>query len=203
MTAVLVADGPDRGLVWHYGDPLGEQRWMADGTGVVDLSSRTVAPDRVVVWSAFAQPYPGRHGTPDCLGGYELWVPRAEVPVALARGRAAGLWAYTARRIAAGVPRPGVDDPPGPGARLVRLHLDGSDERTLTGPMPLTRAGVAVGVLTSAAYHYELGPIGLGYVDRGVADETTLLADGVPALVERLGWRDLSTGWSPDRRAGE
>ena len=34
----LVSSGPDAGLVWHYGDPLREQVWMEDGSGVVDLS---------------------------------------------------------------------------------------------------------------------------------------------------------------------
>lgn len=34
------ADGPDAGAVWHYGDPLGEQRAAADGVVVVDRSHR-------------------------------------------------------------------------------------------------------------------------------------------------------------------
>ncbi len=35
-------DGPDAGAVWHYGDPLGEQRAAADGAIVVDRSHRAV-----------------------------------------------------------------------------------------------------------------------------------------------------------------
>ncbi|MDG4665546.1 folate-binding protein YgfZ [Mycobacterium sp. 236(2023)] len=35
-------DGPDAGSVWHYGDPLGEQRAAADGAVVVDRSHRAV-----------------------------------------------------------------------------------------------------------------------------------------------------------------
>lgn len=33
-------DNPDQGVAWHYGDPLREQRWLVDGTGVVDLANR-------------------------------------------------------------------------------------------------------------------------------------------------------------------
>ena len=36
------ADGPDAGLAWHYGDPLGEQRRAAERTGLLDLSNRDV-----------------------------------------------------------------------------------------------------------------------------------------------------------------
>ena len=45
------ADGPDAGTAWHYGDPVREQRSLADGDALVDLSHRgvvTVAgPDRL------------------------------------------------------------------------------------------------------------------------------------------------------------
>jgi tRNA-modifying protein YgfZ len=42
-TPTLVPDGrPDAGAIWHYGDPLGEQRALATGAGVVDRSSRDV-----------------------------------------------------------------------------------------------------------------------------------------------------------------
>ena len=44
-------DSPDSGVAWHYGDPLAEQRTLAAGTGVVDLSHRGVitvtGPDRL------------------------------------------------------------------------------------------------------------------------------------------------------------
>ena len=35
---ILVPDGPDRGLPWHYGDPFGEQSRMAQGFGAVALT---------------------------------------------------------------------------------------------------------------------------------------------------------------------
>ena len=45
----------------------------------------------------------------DSLGGRELFVPRADLDGVLAGAPRAGMWAYEARRIAAGVPRIGVD----------------------------------------------------------------------------------------------
>lgn len=42
MPAVPVPTGPDAGAVWHYGDPLGEQRTAAQGAVVVDRSHRAV-----------------------------------------------------------------------------------------------------------------------------------------------------------------
>ena len=46
---------------------------------------------------------------PDSLDGREVFAPRAELAAVLAAHPPAGLWAYEARRIAAGVPRIGVD----------------------------------------------------------------------------------------------
>ncbi len=50
--AVPPPDGsPDPGVAWHYGDPLREQRALADGRARVDLSNRAVVtvtgPDRL------------------------------------------------------------------------------------------------------------------------------------------------------------
>jgi folate-binding protein YgfZ len=45
----------------------------------------------------------------DSLGGRDLFVPRSDIAAVLASGSPAGTWAYEARRIAAGVPRIGVD----------------------------------------------------------------------------------------------
>jgi folate-binding protein YgfZ len=43
MSAVPAPDsGPDAGAVWHYGDPLGEQRAAADEAAIVDRSHRAV-----------------------------------------------------------------------------------------------------------------------------------------------------------------
>ncbi|GAB3743887.1 CAF17-like 4Fe-4S cluster assembly/insertion protein YgfZ [Microlunatus parietis] len=49
--SVLVTDGIDAGAVWHYGDPMREQRRLEEGTALVDLSHRDVitvtGPDRL------------------------------------------------------------------------------------------------------------------------------------------------------------
>lgn len=47
----MAADGPDAGVAAHYGHPVAEQRALAAGRGVVDLSNRAVVtvsgPDRL------------------------------------------------------------------------------------------------------------------------------------------------------------
>jgi len=48
--AVVVPDGPDTGAVWHYGNPLGEQRALAEGRAVVELARAVLTiegPDRL------------------------------------------------------------------------------------------------------------------------------------------------------------
>jgi len=42
MSAVLVEDGPDKGAIWHFGQPNLEQRDLAAGNGFADLSHRAV-----------------------------------------------------------------------------------------------------------------------------------------------------------------
>lgn len=49
--AVIVEEGPDQGVAWHYGNPMIEQRELAAGRGLIDLSHRGVltvtGPDRL------------------------------------------------------------------------------------------------------------------------------------------------------------
>jgi folate-binding protein YgfZ len=42
MTAVLVEDGPDKGAIWHFGEPNKEQKELAVGNVWADLSHRGV-----------------------------------------------------------------------------------------------------------------------------------------------------------------
>ncbi|ASY14043.1 tRNA-modifying protein YgfZ [Candidatus Planktophila dulcis] len=42
MTAVLVEDGPDKGAIWHFGEPNKEQRALAEGKAWADLSHLAV-----------------------------------------------------------------------------------------------------------------------------------------------------------------
>ena len=63
-----------------------------------------------VVWVAGPAAADGLSRTgPDSLGGHEVFVPRTELASFLTDRPRAGLWAYEARRIDAGVPRIGVD----------------------------------------------------------------------------------------------
>ena len=42
MTAVFVEEGPDKGAIWHFGEPNKEQRALADGKAWADLSHLSV-----------------------------------------------------------------------------------------------------------------------------------------------------------------
>ena len=42
MTAVFVEDGPDKGAIWHFGEPAREQRALDEGKGWADLSHLSV-----------------------------------------------------------------------------------------------------------------------------------------------------------------
>ena len=42
MTAVLVEEGPDKGAIWHFGQPAQEQRALEQGAAWVDLSHLSV-----------------------------------------------------------------------------------------------------------------------------------------------------------------
>ena len=211
MTPIILSEGRDAGVPWHFGDPMREQRLIATGVSV-DLSHRGVVtvtgPDRLswlhslttqylldlapgqsttalvlspqghiehvlygvddgetfwahtepaaasalvawldrmrfmmrvevsdrtfdvgVVWTtgAAGAALVVRQGA-DSLGGRELFVPRSELAGVL-DGPRAGTWAYEAHRIAAGVPRIGVDTdhrtiPNEIGLLGVAVHLD-------------------------------------------------------------------------------
>ena len=42
MSAVLVEAGPDKGAIWHFGEPNKEQKELASGNGWADLSHKAV-----------------------------------------------------------------------------------------------------------------------------------------------------------------
>ena len=42
MTAVHVEEGPDKGAIWHFGQPAQEQRALAEGKAWADLSHLAV-----------------------------------------------------------------------------------------------------------------------------------------------------------------
>ena len=61
-----------------------------------------------------------------------------------------------------------------PPRRLVRLHLDGSDSVFAVHGDPVTLDGDQVGVVTTAAHHFEDGPIALARIKRTVPVDATL-----------------------------
>ncbi|SHN14023.1 CAF17-like 4Fe-4S cluster assembly/insertion protein YgfZ [Actinacidiphila paucisporea] len=78
-----------------------------------------------------------------------------------------------------------------PPRRLVFLHLDGSEVR-LPGHGAQVRVaaegedGRAVGMITSSARHWELGPIALAVVKRNTPEGATLLAEDTAATQETV-----------------
>jgi folate-binding protein YgfZ len=81
-----------------------------------------------------------------------------------------------------------------PPRRLVRLLLDGSEDRLPAHGDPVTADGTAVGFTGSSARHYELGPVALALVKRTVPVDATLLADGIPAAQEVIVAPDAGGG---------
>jgi folate-binding protein YgfZ len=70
-----------------------------------------------------------------------------------------------------------------PPRRLVLLHFDGA----LPDPgADLLSGDKVVGMVTSVAQHYELGPIGLAVIKRSVPLEQPLYADGIVAAQEQV-----------------
>jgi folate-binding protein YgfZ len=130
----------------------------------------------------------------------------------------AGVWAHEALRIAAAVPRLGLETDHrtipheigllGPAVhlnkgcyrgqetvarvhnlgrpprRLVFLHLDGSDSELPGHGDQVEHDGRAVGFVTSAARHHELGPIALALVKRNTPRDVPLTAGGIAAAAE-------------------
>ncbi|MEN9740083.1 MAG: hypothetical protein RLZ72_349 [Actinomycetota bacterium] len=68
-----------------------------------------------------------------------------------------------------------------PPRRLVRLHLDGSDSVFAAAGDVVTANGEPVGEITTAAVHFESGPIALARIKRTVPDDVSLVVthDGV------------------------
>jgi folate-binding protein YgfZ len=73
-----------------------------------------------------------------------------------------------------------------PPRRLVRLLLDGSVDRLPEHGSAVVHEGRPVGFVGSVGRHYELGPVALALVKRGVPVDAELLADGVAAAQEVL-----------------
>lgn len=64
-----------------------------------------------------------------------------------------------------------------PPRRLVMLHLDGSDSAMPARGAPVYNGEAVVGAVTSAALHYEDGPIALAVISRRTPDDAHLTVD--------------------------
>ena len=73
-----------------------------------------------------------------------------------------------------------------PPRRLVRVHLDGTQDELPPPHTPVMLADRAVGFLGTAVQHAELGPIALAVIKRQVADDAQLLVDGMAAAIDPL-----------------
>jgi folate-binding protein YgfZ len=73
-----------------------------------------------------------------------------------------------------------------PPRRLVLLHLDGSESVLPEHGEPVLLGDRQIGTVTSAARHYELGPIALALVKRSTPVEETLVTAGIAAAQELL-----------------
>lgn len=71
-----------------------------------------------------------------------------------------------------------------PPRRMALVHLDGVSEALPERRTEVTWDGKTVGSVTSAAWHYELGPIALLTLKRSVPDDAQLLVAGSMAAVE-------------------
>ena len=73
-----------------------------------------------------------------------------------------------------------------PPRRLVRVHLDGTQDELPAPGTPVSLDGRDVGFLGTAVQHCELGPIALAMIKRNVADDAHLMVAGMAAAAERL-----------------
>jgi len=73
-----------------------------------------------------------------------------------------------------------------PPRRLVRVHLDGTQDELPPPGTPVSLDGRDVGFLGTAVQHYELGPIALAVIKRQVSDDAELMVAGMAASAERL-----------------
>ncbi|RPA59960.1 folate-binding protein [Gordonia oryzae] len=65
-----------------------------------------------------------------------------------------------------------------PPRQLVLLHLDGSSDYRPPPGTPITAGGRTVGRLGTAVDHFDLGPIALGLLKRGIGPDVELLVSG-------------------------
>ena len=184
---VARGSAPDCGMPGGVADsalPCGDSGDSASCVGQTFTSTPAEAENRSfgATRVAFVPSEPGVTPAPepgDLLARAPALAPELAVPV--------GVWAYEALRIAAEVPRVGLDlplTPQGQSAgelRLSRLLLE-ADDLPLVGA-PITADGRVVGRLGSSAQHYEWGPIALGLLPAALPEGVTLRAGSATVTV--------------------
>lgn len=90
-----------------------------------------------------------------------------------------------------------------PPRRLAFLQLDGSGEGLPSPGSSVELNGRQVGILTSVATHYEMGPIGLALLKRNLDPAAQLTVDGVDAAQEVIVPVDGKSDHAPQSRPGE
>lgn len=71
-----------------------------------------------------------------------------------------------------------------PPRRLTLFHLDGSENRLPVSGSAIVAANREIGFVGSSARHFELGPIALGLVKRGLSIDASVEVDGLVAQQE-------------------
>lgn len=89
-----------------------------------------------------------------------------------------------------------------PPRRLTFLQFDGSAEASPAVGDPVELDGRQVGVLTSFAQHYEMGPIGLAMLKRSLDPAAPLKVRGVDASQEEIVPVSGRSDHTPDQRPG-
>ncbi|MCB0915589.1 MAG: folate-binding protein YgfZ [Actinobacteria bacterium] len=217
MLDVSVADATaERAVVWRpqrLPDPV-HPTWLvpAEFAGVGETPAGS---DRGGDASKYVSDRPG------ALVGAQVLVPREELADYLgAHGDPAGTWALEALRVAAGVPRGGMEtdhktiphevgwigpavhlakgcyrgqetvarvhNMGRPPRRLVLLHIDGSDGGLPSHGDAVELDGRVVGLVGTAARHYELGPIATAIVKRSTPDDAVVTVGGTSATVQAV-----------------
>lgn len=190
-TSYSVADAVHPGAGWVLRlslvarEELGAvvERWVADGGSLAGMWTLEAA--RIAAW----RPRPAREVDERTLPHELDWLRTA---VHLGKG------CYRGQETVARVLNLGR-----PPRRLVFLHLDGSVDELPEPGAPVSLDGRAVGRVTSAARHHELGPVALAVVKRSVDPAATLLVgEAVTAAQEAVVRPEGTADASPATRPG-
>jgi hypothetical protein len=188
---VLVEEGPDTGLVWHAGNPLGEQRSMQSGRGILNLGGLSRRASQWsgpvprsgcdLVWAGKTVFVPDAVATRESLvgSGNEWLVPSQSVTQNIRDwGDPVGVWAFDALRIEAGIPLSGFS------GVLNRLYFDGEEAELPPSGSEIILYGNSVGTLESATQHCDDGPIGLAVLNQELPPHTLVYVAEANAATE-------------------